>query len=152
MKKSLIGLFLSLGVCALSIYLLVTASPALEYPLGENDTVPLGSFITWAGLISLPMSLYCGVRRFREPQGFFYRSMAVALKIVIVLAFLWVPISYGLAGNMNFNFGQSETFQGGQTAMSLFWGLSLGIPLGTIVLFAVHLIIEVFQRLFHRRK
>ncbi len=142
---------ISLCVFLLCSYLLVTASPALEYPLGENDTVPLGSFITWAGLISLPISLYWAVRRFREPKGFVYRSMAVALKIVIVLAFLWVPISYGLAGNMNFNFGQSEIFQGGQTAMSLFWGLSLGIPLGTIVLFVVHLMIVVWQRLFHRR-
>ncbi len=142
---------ISLCVFLLCSYLLVTASPALEYPLGENETVPLGSFITWAGLMALPTSLYWGVGKFRKPHDFLHRSMAVGLKTLIALTLLWLPISFGLAGNMNFNFGQTETFQGGQTAMSLFWGLSLGIPLGTIVLFVVHLMIVVWQRLFHRR-
>ncbi len=150
MKKNTLGLFLSLSIFVLSVYLLVTSSPALEYPLGNNDTIPLGNFITWAGLIALPMSLYWGIGKLRRPQGSTYRTLSAGLKFLILLSLLWLPVSYGLSGNMNFNFGGTTSFQGGQTAMTLFWGLSLGIPVTSFFLLFLHLLLEAFHRLKNR--
>ncbi len=147
MKKPKIYFFLSLCLFFLCAFLLVTASPALEYPLGENDTIPLGSFITWAGLIAMPMSIYWGSVKFRTPEGTFYKVLSTCLKVTILLALLWLPISYGLAGNMNFNFGQGSSFRGGQTAMKLFWSLSKGIPIASIFLFTLHLAVSVYRRI-----
>ena len=145
MKKSKIFFYLSLAVFFFSLYLLVSASSLLTYSMGPEDTVPLGSFITWAGLIALPMSLYWGSVKFRMPEGTFYKVLSSTLKITILLALLWLPISYGMAGNMNFNFGQSPSFQGGQTAMKIFWFISFTIPSITLVLFLLHLLIPLFN-------
>ncbi len=145
MDKTNLFFLLSLAVFLVSLFLLASASPLLNYALGDNDTVPLGSFITWAGLIALPMSLYWGSLKFRKPEGSFYKVLSLCLKITIVLAILWLPISYALAGNMNFNFGQSTSFQGGQTAMKIFWFVSFAIPSVTLVLCLLHLIISLFR-------
>ncbi|NER10782.1 hypothetical protein SAMN06265375_102237 [Muriicola jejuensis] len=138
--------FLSFGVFLLCLYLLFSASPALEYPLGKNDTIPLGSFITWAGLIALPMSFYWGSVKFRTPEGTLYNVLSTCLKVTIFLALLWLPISYGLAGNMNFNFGQEPSFQGGQTAMKLFWGITYSLVLSSLILFILHIVLCFFRR------
>jgi hypothetical protein len=145
MKRTNIFFILSLGIFILSLYLLATASPALNYPLGKDDTLPLGNFITWVGLIALPMALYWGVGQLRTPGDGLYKILSSAVKALIFLSILWLPISYMLAGNMNFNFGEVDAFQGGQLAMKLFWGLSMGIPLSVLLLFLLHILIRLIR-------
>jgi len=145
-KKQRLFVFTSLFIFFLSAYLLLTGSPYLNKALGKNDTIPLGSFITWAIMISLPLALYWGSSRFRTPQGNAYKVLSLFLKILIVLGILWLPLSYFLAGNMNFNFSEVDSFQGGQLAMKIFWVISPGIPLTTLLVFLIHLLLVVFRK------
>jgi hypothetical protein len=64
------------------------------------------------------------------------------------LGFLWVPISFFLAGNLSFSFSEKGFFQGGQTAMKLFWSISFGIVFGAILILATYLI----SLLYHKKK
>ncbi|MAP54955.1 MAG: hypothetical protein CL605_08650 [Altibacter sp.] len=146
MKRINIWFYIFLIVTISSIILLVTGSPLLTLPLDEFHTIPLGTFITWLGMISLPLTIFIGCREFRNPTTKLNRILSGFLKIIIVLGILWVPISYLLAGNLSFNFSEKDTFQGGQTAMIWFWRLSYGIGIGSISILIIYLISLIFKK------
>ena len=115
------------------IILLVTGSSLLTIALDSEGSIPPGNLITWIGMISLPLTIYWGIKDLRKPSGKLNRTLSSLLKIIIILGILWVPISYLLAGNLSFTFSEKETFQGGQEAMKWFWRLSYGIGIGAVL-------------------
>jgi len=136
---------LILTVCV--IILLVTGSSLLNTALKSEKTIlPFGTLITWTGMISLPLTIYWGIKELRRPSDKLNRILSVLLKIIIVLGILWVPISYLLAGNLAFSFSEKETFQGGQDAMRWFWRLSYGIGIGAILILFTYWISLIFKK------
>lgn len=121
MKKRKIWLVSIVLIFILASYLLITGSPILTISLSENPYFPLGNLTTWLGMIALPLTFYFGIKRLREPQTKTERYFTLVLKVFIGLAILWVPISYLLAGNLSNSFSNTPGFQGGQSAMRLFW-------------------------------
>ena len=107
-------------------------------PLDREQTIPLGTLITWAGMVSLPLTVYWGIEEFRKPSSKLNRVLSGILKMIVVLGILWVPISYLLAGNLSFSFSEKETFQGGQDAMKWFWRLSYGIGIAAVLIMLVY--------------
>lgn len=146
MNKRRTWFYISLAIMLFTIVLLVTGSSILTIALDKHDSIPLGTFITWAGIISLPLTIYWGIKEFRKPTRPFYKYLAVALKSIMILAVLWVPISYLLSGNISFSFAEKDTFQGGQLAMKWFWGISYGMALGPILLLIVYWLSLLFNR------
>ncbi len=126
--------FTALIVTITSLLLLASGSPLLTYGLDKNNAFPLGTLITWAGMACLPLAIYWGIQNLRKPAGLYYKVLAAALKSVIILGVLWMPICFLLAGNFSFSFLEKASFQGGQTAMKLFWVLSFSIPVASIVI------------------
>lgn len=129
-----------------TISLLITGSSLLTIALDDEQTIPLGTFITWSGMISLPLTIYWGVKELRKPSRRLNRILSGFLKIIITLGILWVPISYLLAGNISFTFSERESFQGGQVAMKWFWYLSYGIGIGAILTITIYWISLLFKR------
>ena len=146
MDKRRIWLLSSLLICIATIILLITGSSLLTTPLDKNDTIPLGTFITWAGLISMPLSIYCGIKKLRKPEIRLYFYLSAVLKVTGILAVFWVPICYLLAGNISFTFTEKETFQGGQLAMKWFWGFTYSIVIVPIVIFIIHLVSRTIKK------
>ena len=138
MDSSRIWFFASVVVALSTMFLLITGSPLLTLALDRGNSIPLGTFITWAGMISLPLSIYWGAGELRNPTGALNRALSIFLRIVLVLAILWVPISYLLAGNLSFSFSETVSFQGGQTAMKWFWRLSYGIGVGSLLILVAY--------------
>jgi hypothetical protein len=136
------ALILTIGV----IVLLVTGSSFLILALNSNGTIPFGTLITWTGMISLPLTIYWGIKELRKPTNGLNRILSGFLKVIIVLGILWVPISYLLAGNLSFSFSEKETFQGGQDAMRWFWRLSYGIGIGAILIISTYWISLLFKK------
>lgn len=136
------ALILTIGV----IVLLVTGSSLLILALNSNGTIPFGTLITWTGMISLPLTIYWGIKELRKPTNGLNRILSGFLKVIIVLGILWVPISYLLAGNLSFSFSEKETFQGGQDAMRWFWQLSYGIGIGAILIISTYWISLLFKK------
>jgi hypothetical protein len=134
------ALILTIGV----IILLVTGSSLLNIALNSDETVPFGTLITWIGMISLPLTIYWGIKELRKPTNKLNRILSGFLKVIIVLGILWVPISFLLAGNLSFSFSEKETFQGGQDAMRWFWRLSYGIGIGAILIISTYWISLLF--------
>ena len=146
MNKRNIFFYSALTLTLSVIMLLVTGSSLLTMALDSKGTIPLGSLITWVGMISLPLSVYWGVKELRKPSGKLSRFLSGVLKVIIALGILWLPISYILAGNLSFSFTQKETFQGGQDAMRWFWRLSYGIPIGAILTIVTYWISLLFSK------
>ncbi|TBN01860.1 hypothetical protein EYD45_12585 [Hyunsoonleella flava] len=146
MNKRVFWFYGALLVSIIVLVLLFTRSSVLTIALDKNSTIPLGTFITWAGIISLPLALYWGIYNLRKPSLRFHKFLALLLKVVLVISLLWVPISYGLAGNLSFTFSETTTFQGGQLAMRIFWILSYGIAIGTISIVLLYWISLVFKK------
>ena len=126
--------------------LLISGSSVLTLSLSQKANIPLGTFITWFGIIALPLTLFCGAHKLREPSDSMDIFLAYVLKGFIVLALLWVPICYLLAGNISFTFTEKAEFQGGQLAMRLFWYFSYFVASGPIILFLIYGIASAFNR------
>ncbi len=146
MNREKIWFFVFLLVTLSAITLLVSGSSLLTLALDKSNSIPLGTFITWAGMISLPMSIYWGIKEFRKPTSKLNTFLSMFLKTVIIMAVLWVPISYLLSGNLSFSFSEKESFQGGQAAMKWFWRLSYGIGIGGVLTVITYWISFVFKK------
>lgn len=129
-----------------TIIILVSGSSLLTMALDNSNRIPFGTLITWAGMVSLPLTVYWGVKKLRNPTTTLNKILSGFLKITITLGILWAPISYLLAGNLSFSFSEKETFQGGQTAMIWFWRLSYGIAIGAILTLVIYWISLLFKR------
>ena len=138
MNKQKIRFYFSLTAVLITIFLLVTGSPILSKPLYNSSTIPFGTIITWVGIIALPLSIYWGNNNFRNPNTTFNKYLGNFLKVIILLTFLWVPISFLLAGNLSFSFTEKETFQGGQLAMKWFWRITYGTAISPILLIIIY--------------
>jgi hypothetical protein len=146
MTKRKIYFYGSLILTLSVIVLLVTGSPLLNMALDNDKSIPFGTLITWTGMISLPLTIYWGIKEMRQPSGKLNRILSGFLKIILILGILWVPISYLLAGNLSFSFSEKETFQGGQDAMRWFWRLSYGIGIGAVLILSTYWISLLFKK------
>lgn len=146
MNKRKIYFYTSLGVTLGVLVLLVSGSSILAIAWEGYESVPLGTPITWLGMISFPLTIYWGVKDLRKPTRILNKVLSGILTFIIVLGLLWVPISYLLAGNLSFSFSEKETFQGGQIAMKWFWALSYAIPIGTILTITIYWVSLVVRK------
>ncbi len=148
MNKDRIWFFGSLIILIIALYLLITGSPLLTLTLNRKYSIPYGTPITWIGLISLPLTVYFGVKEMRSPTIKVHRYLSGFLKISLSLAILWAPICYLLAGNLSFSFAENEEFQGGQLAMKWFWIFNISLVISPFII----LIIYWFSSLFWEKK
>ncbi len=146
MNKRTIYFYSALILTFTVITLLVTGSSLLTIALNSDETIPFGTIINWIGMISLPSTIYWGIRELRKPSSKLNRILSRLIKIIIVLGILWVPISFLLAGNLSFSFSEKDTFQGGQDAMRWFWYLTYGIGIGAIFIIFTYWISLLFKK------
>lgn len=118
-----IGLLVSLVVFCSVVYLLVTGSELLNYPLSESLGLPLGTVMTWMGFLSLPGMLYFGFPVLRTPRNEIQRILRITWRISLLLALAWPFVSYYLAANWSFSFRVQGEFRGSARASVYFWYL-----------------------------
>ena len=131
------------------MFLLITGSSLLIEPLYNGSSVPLGTIITWGGIISLPLSIYWGIKNLRNPKTHFNKLLSILLKATLFFALLWVLICYFLAGNLSFSFTETDTFRGGQLAMKWFWRISYATCVGPILILIIYWLSLLFKKIEH---
>ena len=137
---------LSLTVFTVALILLLSGSKWLLISLSDTSNIPLGTFITWMGLISLPAIIFLGISRLYYPKNAVDKLFKKLIILTLIIAVLWVPVSYLLAGNISFTFGEKVSFQGGQTAMKWFWIFTYTIPGLSLFVFLLFGIVSAFRR------
>lgn len=109
-----------------AVFLMTSGEEFLVRPMFYFIPMPWGNWITWVGFIAFPLSIFYGFSAVRRPKTRFMGLMHIMLKLNLILAFLWVPISYLLAGNITNSFSGSATgFQGSPRASEVFWGYNI---------------------------
>jgi hypothetical protein len=128
-----------------AVLLLITGSKLLVVPVCERHHLPLGTIITWLGLVALPLSILASSENLWNKRSF-GKWYAFALKLCITLSLCWGFISYLLSGKWNFTFsGSSPTYVGSGEAGEHFWMITYTIaalPLFVGLLFSVHLLVS----------
>jgi hypothetical protein len=99
------------------------------------------------GIISLPSAIYLGIEKFGHPTKTKERLATSLLKGLIMLSVLWAPICYLLAGNISFSFSAKDQFQGGQSAMKLFWYFNYFVTSAPIVILIVYGIWSLLKKI-----
>jgi len=131
----------SLLLLVFILFLLATGSPVLTAPLDSAGRFPAGNFLTWLGMLLLPLSIYLGFFTRPVAQDPRINIFRFGLLIALVLALLWGLVAYGLAGNWQFSFSsQAEGFVGSPRASAFFWYwnyLVAGWPIFVLLLYLV---------------
>lgn len=141
----LLAIGISLFVVLISGYLLIRSSPVLTMTIDPAGRLPWGTVITWLGFIAFSCLLFYTSNKLYAPEHKIDRVFSWSMKVLIMAAVCWVPISYGLAGNLSFSFGEKSTFQGGQLAMKLFWGYCYTLVLAPLAVLIMHKVVLVFM-------
>ena len=137
-KKRRIWFMLSTTILIIAAVLLITGSSILGISLSDTSNVPLGTFITWLGIIALPLTIYFGIEKLRNPVSQKDKYVALLWRGIFFLSIIWLPICYLLAGNISFSFSEKATFQGGQLAMQIFWYFTYFMAAAPLLILAIY--------------
>ena len=122
--------------------MLFSGSALLTKPLIESIEMPLGTVITWFGIIAFQIVSYLIIKiESKIKTTNFYR---IILKGSFLFACLWGIIGYFLAGNWGYNFSNINVFVGSEKAASLFWIYSFLLfilPIAILLIYAIHSLI-----------
>ena len=144
MNKRFFFIAINILVFSISLYLLLNSSTILSTSISKTINIPIGSFLTWLGIISLPSLLLCSFKKLYQPKTSFQNIFSKIFKVLILFAILWLPFCYYLAGNIAFNFSNTSNFQGGQTAMKIFWNYTYSIVTLTLSVTLLYLFLSIF--------
>lgn len=74
------------------------------------------------------------------------KGIRKCLLAFIIMAILWVPVAYALAGNWANNFEGQESFIGGVEASRLFWAFNYFLIIGPILIMLIYLIVRTINK------
>ena len=69
MNKRKIYFYAALILTISVIILLVMGSSLLTIALDSNESIPFGTLITGIGMVSLPLTIYWGIKELRKPSS-----------------------------------------------------------------------------------
>jgi hypothetical protein len=123
MRNKLLTILLVVGwvVC---VILLVSGLPLLGVSL-IGQSFPVGTLITWIGLVALPLALFTAFPGLRNPVSGADKFFRLLLLVILILAGLWGLFAFLLSGNWAFTFdGTAQKFSGSEQASRLFWKIT----------------------------
>ncbi len=115
-----------LSIYAASIALLASGSDLLLLEI--NRKLPLGTPVTWAAMISLPLALRIGFSDLLSSKQLHLRALRLATNGALLAGALWGLAAFALAGTWFFNFSaEASSFIGSPRAGEGFWDLPLTV-------------------------
>ena len=127
-------LFTTIFITLAALFLIISSPGIMLYNLSSSYNFPAGTLITWFGFLGLSLSVYLGIANLRNPKKWWNTILSYQLRITLIIAALWVAISYVLAGNLSFTFTDKVAFQGGQMAMKIFWVINYSLVIVPILI------------------
>ena len=130
--------------CALACFLLgcillISGSPLLVYPIGNQAQIPLGNVTTALGIIALAIMVWCILHWAGTPTSQWHRILAGIAKLAVVLSAIWWPLGRILSGNW------TNSFIDRPTASWWFWNSTYAIVAFPLLLLLVFVLFRVFQ-------
>lgn len=130
------------GLLLLLLLAVILLRPSLLiHPLAKQPFIPLGNVLFALAFIAFSIFMDAASSGFTLKFPTAARGIQKGFRLAVILAVLWWPLSYLLAGNFANNFRGQEAFIGSDRAARWFWALSytvvflpLGLWLGRMLL------------------
>ncbi|WP_163714370.1 hypothetical protein [Mangrovibacterium lignilyticum] len=119
------------------LLLVATGSPILGNPVLKDSTFPIGTIISWAGLIALLNTTYLVFNKNGYSHQSSFRLLRLAFQSMLILASAWGLIGFLLAGNWAFTFQNQDEFRGSIEASQYFVAYTVAIVLVPVFLLLV---------------
>lgn len=132
------------------LILVVTGSPILNIPLYEGSAFPLGTLVSWIGLIAFTSAIYLAFNKIDRVSNSIRQIIRIVSGSTIILALLWGLIGFVFAGNWAFVFQNHDEFRGGIEASRYFWIFTASLVLLPVLLFLILLLLLLIKRSFKR--
>lgn len=136
--KAKAKIYIPIVILVSSLFLVVTGSPILNKPLIKDSALPLGTLISWIGIIALTLTIFYIFNKIHSSGSTNHKILRYVFKGIISLASVWGFIGFLFANNWAFTFQNHDKFRGSIDASRFFW-----IYTATIVLFPILLIISL---------
>jgi hypothetical protein len=137
---------IALAILVLCSSLLVLRSPILSWAIVEEPYFPMGTVITWLGLIALSATVLLSGKPAKEQSSWLEHGLAWGKWTCLAATLLWLPLSVFLAGNLAFVFDSRQGFQGSVVAAKTFWLYSF-----TLLVLPTALALFTFLMYLYRR-
>ena len=119
------------------LFLIVTGSPILNAPLYNGSAFPLGTLVSWIGIIAFAFTIYLSFNRIHHANNSFHRIIRIVSGSIVVLALFWGLIGFLFAGNWAFTFQNHDEFRGSIEASGYFWIFTATLILLPVLLFLI---------------
>jgi hypothetical protein len=118
--------------------------------LYKGSAFPLGTIVSWIGLIALTSTIYLAFNKIDRASNSAHKKIRIAFAGIVILAFSWVLIGFLLAGNWAFTFQNHDEFRGSIEASRYFWIFTASLVLLPVILFLILLLLLLIKRSFKR--
>ncbi|MHC1732664.1 MAG: hypothetical protein AB9888_11650 [Bacteroidales bacterium] len=142
--------YLSLIIFVSCLFLIVTGSPILNVPLFKESAFPLGTIVSWIGLIAFTFTIYLISNKIHRANISVHKIIRIAFGSTVILALLWGLIGFLFAGNWAFTFQNHDAFRGGIEASRCFWIFTSTLVLMPVLLFLVLVLMLLIKKSFKR--
>lgn len=132
------------------IFLIVTGSPILNVPLYKESAFPLGTIVSWIGLIAFTFTMCFAFNKIHRANNSIHKIIRIVFGGIVILASIWGLIGYLLAGNWAFTFQNHDEFRGSIEASRYFWICTASLVLLPILLFLIFWIPLMIKKSFIR--
>ena len=134
--KTRASVYISSIIFMACLLLIVTGSPILSKPVQQDSAFPIGTIISWAGLVALVNTTYLVFNKISHSYQSNFKLLRFAFRSLLILASTWGLAGFLFAGNWAFTFQNQDEFRGSIEASQYFLGYT-----ATIVLFPVFLLL-----------
>jgi hypothetical protein len=150
--KAKAQIYISAIILVSCLFLIITGSPILNKPFIKDSTFPLGTVISWVGIIALTLVIYFIINKIYSSYSSNYKILRFIFKSIIILALLWGFIGFLLANNWAFIFQNHDKFRGSADASRYFWIYTATLVLLPILLILILWLMSLSGKLIKRLK
>ena len=148
--KAKAKIYIPIIILVSSLFLVVTGSPILNKPFIKDSTLPLGTLISWIGIIALTLTIYCIFNKIHSYNSKNHKILRYVFKGIISLASIWGFIGFLFANNWAFTFQNHDKFRGSIYASLFFWIYTATLVLFPILLIIILLLFSMAKKLMKR--
>ena len=125
---------------------LITAKQIIYYPILEQPLFPFGNLLAAVAIFCFVSTGHVFINPLFRPVYERQRLLQRFSRGLLVLAALWLPLGYILAGDFAANFGPRESFQGSNFAGVIYRNYTIGLLIIAPLLWIVATIVKRLER------
>jgi hypothetical protein len=144
--------FISLLILITCLFLIVKGSAVLNMPVIKGTAFPVGTIVSWIGLIALAVTLFSIFNKICNSLGPGARILRYVYLGFTILAALWGFIGFFLAGNWAFTFHNHDDIRGSIEASEVFMYFTASLVLFPVILIITTGLVSLLLKLVRRSK